>query len=215
MGTSATERLAALERGDAELSKRAKALDAVLGNIEVQARGADGSWATVGEVGETGPIATDVKLVQLPDGVEARSLRLRLTRGHWRLGWIALARVPGPAKAQRVRPSAVRRVRGSFADAEALDRLRRSDRKLITFPGDEYAIDYDLPVPPERAELLLDAKGYYLEWMRQEWLKEESPVAAALLLYAPRQAMVILAPRFHEMEPNMERMFWESRYAPR
>ncbi len=215
MGTTATERLAELERGDAELSERARALDRVLGNIEVQARGAGGDWATVGEIGETGPIATDVKLVRLPDGVDARSLRLRLTRGHWRLGWIALARVPGPATAHRVRPSAVRRVRGRFADAEALSRLRRPDRQLLTFPGDEYAIDYELPVPPARAELLLDAKGYYLEWMRTEWMKDESPVAAALLLYAPRQAMVILAPRFAAMEPNMERMFWESRYAPR
>ncbi|HTM23261.1 MAG TPA: hypothetical protein VL172_22220, partial [Kofleriaceae bacterium] len=169
-------------------------------------------WQTVGELDETGPIASDVQLVRLPPDVDARRLRLRLTRGHWRLGMIALGRLDGPARVTRLVPQQV--LTGGRPDPAALAGLR-GERPLITFPGDAHELVYQLPGAPADTELLLSSRGYYLEWMRQEWLADENPLAAALLLHAPDVALRWLAPRFKAMEPRMESLFWRSRYAPR
>ena len=54
-------------------------------------------------------------------------------------------------------------------------------------PGDELQLDYRLPEHPERLELFLEARGYYLEWMRREWMAETNPRAAARLLLDPER----------------------------
>ena len=56
-------------------------------------------------------------------------------------------------------------------------------------------------------------RGYYLEWIRKEWLAEESKARAALMLYAPSLALRVLAPDFKRHESEMDRVFWGSRYA--
>jgi hypothetical protein len=49
--------------------------------------------------------------------------------------------------------------------------------------------------------------------MRTEWMAEEDPVQAAFMFRHPRLALSYLAPRFKELEPEMESHFWGSRYA--
>ena len=59
----------------------------ILGRIEVLVQDSDGNWQVVDEVGEHGPLATDIYLVHLPESVarENNKIRLRLTKGTWRL----------------------------------------------------------------------------------------------------------------------------------
>jgi hypothetical protein len=83
---------------------------------------------------------------------------------------------------------------------------------VVSLPGDAYEYHYVLPPEPERYELFLESRGYYLEWMRKEWEKEESQWRAALMLYQPGLALRLLAPAFKKVEPEIERLFWESRY---
>jgi hypothetical protein len=211
MGREATAQLAKLERGDPALRDKIKGIHSILGGIEIQVPAAGGGWRTIGEVDETGPIATDVQLVELPAGTDVRRVRLRMTRGHWRLGYVAVARLDGRARATRLQPVSVRSKDGN--DDEARDALLDPDRALTTLPGDAYTLVYELPGDPASTELFLDSRGYYLEWMREEWMKEESRVGAAMMLYTPGLALRFLAPKFKKMEPEMERLFWSSRYA--
>lgn len=210
MGRNASAWLAALERDD-RVRGRANALGDVLGGIEVQARDARGRWRTLGETRETGPLATDVRVIPLaglPRG--ATHLRLRLTRGHWRIDYLALARLD-----RRVRPvvlDPVRVLKHGAEDTGALDLLRDTTRALVTFPGDDYTLEYELPEPFASQELFLQSRGYYLEWMRAEWLAEENPERAAAMFTNPRRAMRDLAPAFKKQEASMERAFWDSRY---
>jgi hypothetical protein len=44
-------------------------------------------------------------------------------------------------------------------------------------------------------------------------MADENPVAAAVMFFAPAVALRILAPKFKAMEPQMETLFWKSRYA--
>jgi hypothetical protein len=210
MGRNASAWLAALEQNDA-VRGRANALGDVLGGIEVQAQDARGRWKTVGETRETGPLATDVRVVPLT-GLRPGTtrLRLRLTRGHWRIDYLALARLD-----RRVEPvvlDPVRVKKGGADDPGALALLRDTTRPLVTFPGDDYTFEYELPEPFASQELFLQSRGYYLEWMRAEWLAEENPARAAAMFMNPRRAMRELAPAFKKQEAGMERAFWDSRY---
>ena len=83
----------------------------------------------------------------------------------------------------------------------------------MTVPGDTCRIVYELPGDAEGYELFLESRGYYWEWIREEWLREEDPAALVRLLLQPEAALRELAPRFKAVEPEMEDVFWGSRYA--
>jgi hypothetical protein len=99
-------------------------------------------------------------------------------------------------------------------DAGALAALLDSTRVLTTLPGDRYALRYHVPGTGEY-DVFLDSQGYYLEWMRQEWMQEENPAALAEMFLAPGAAMKRLAPEFKKIEGGREASFWSSRYERR
>jgi hypothetical protein len=57
-------------------------------------------------------------------------------------------------------------------------------------------LECDLPADGEGLELFLEARGYYLEWMRQAWLDEESDWKLAKLFTRPASALRDLAPAY-------------------
>jgi hypothetical protein len=212
MGRSAGEWFAALECGDARTLAQARAADLMLGDIEVELRDATGRWVTAGRYAELGPLATDVQVVPLPTaGPGPVRVRLTLTRGAWRLDEVALARLGPPAEPLRLEPERV--LRDAAEDAGALAALRGAARPLTTLPGDSFTLIYRLPGDAGTYEFFLQSRGYYLEWMRQEWLAEEDPERLALLFLDPRASLRQLAPEFKRWEPGMETAFWGSRYA--
>ncbi len=86
---------------------------------------------------------------------------------------------------------------------------------MSTLPGDEYTLVYPLPGLESDYEFFLESRGYYLEWMRAEWIAEENPLRAAQLFLDPASALKTMAPEFKQVEADMERVFWSSRYEPR
>lgn len=217
LGHHSTSMLAALTPADRKGLVGAAGIAALLGGIDVQFQDADGHWKTAGSFHETGPIATDVQVVPLPAGARAGHIRLRLTQGNWRLNYVALARLGKAVTPAHLRPREVDR-RGA-PDPDALARLRDPERTLVTYPGDRYRVRYELPKSlasaPGKVDLFLDARGYYLEWMRKKWVAEQNLPLALYMLASPRQALKLLAPAFKKVEPKIEQMFWNSRYAPR
>ena len=85
-------------------------------------------------------------------------------------------------------------------------------KALTTLPGDVYTLVYQLPKDFESYELFLESRGYYLEWIREEWLSDENPALAAMMLFNPERALRVLAPEFKKIEVDMEKKFWGSRY---
>ena len=211
MGRSAGQWLATLQRGDIRVREQSQSLGRVLGGIEVQALDSSDGWITVGQTQETGPLASDVRVVPLPRLRPGTTrLRLRLTRGHWRIDYLALARLTDRVSPVRLDPVMVRR--GKTVDPQALALLNDSSRTLVALPGDEYTLVYRLPEDFARYELFLESRGYYLEWMRQEWLTEEDPARAMMMFLRPSDALRALAPEFKAREADMEAAFWRSRY---
>jgi hypothetical protein len=211
MGRSAGEYLAALERGDRSTLAQAQEIGRRIGGIRILQSDGDDEWQEVGKIYETGPIATDVRLLPLaPAHGKSQRVRLELTRGAWRLDWIALAALGPRVEPSRLPPVAA--YRGESPDGEALAALLDPARSLTTFPGDEYTLVYHLPADYMNVEVFLESRGYYLEWMRPEWLAEENPLRAAALFFDPEGSLQALAPEYKRIEPEMERLFWSSRY---
>jgi hypothetical protein len=93
--------------------------------------------------------------------------------------------------------------------------LQPAPDPLVTRPGDVYTYAFSLPRDVARYELFLESQGYYLEWMRDEWLAEENRARAAQLVSNPEQLLRDVAPEFKRQESSMEALFWGSRYARR
>ena len=220
LGTRAPAWLASVEQGGAATARAPfRSIQGTLGglDIEVEQAGSD-AWSVTSTPFETGPIAIDTRLVRLDRRALASGrpikVRLAMTRGYTRIDRVALAGVRGPVVPQRIRPSDVHR-RGA-PDPEALRDLLDPGRTLVTLPGDTCAIRYRLPTALARApgdyEWFLEGRGYYLEWIRQQWLAEENPGRAFGLLMSPHDALRALAPEYARGEAAREETFWNSRY---
>ncbi|RKU06829.1 hypothetical protein C6503_25045 [Candidatus Poribacteria bacterium] len=211
MGRYAGQWIAALERGDPNLEKAVTGIGQTLGGIELLLQDDTGKWVSIAEVKETGPLATDVHLVKLPPIKHPRvNIRLRLTKGHWRLDAVKFVKLGEQLDPVRLAPVAVNQDGVSADEAHQL----LTDRKtaLTTLPGDVYTLVYQLPKDFANYELFLESRGYYLEWMREEWLVDENPALAAMMLFNPERALRVLAPEFKKIEVDMEKKFWRSRY---
>ena len=209
LGRSASDALAALERADATIGGGFSRLRDAVGGIEVLAETASGEWVAAGDVREMGPLATDIVVVPLPADATGR-VRLRMARGHWRIDYLASARLGARVEPVGIEPRSVTRA-GKFQSTE--DSL--TTLPLTTLPGDVYIYTFLLPNGAARDELFLESQGYYLEWMRDEWLSEENPARAAQLVLDPEQLLRDVAPEFKKQEAGMEALFWGSRYARR
>lgn len=214
LGTDAPHWLAALASGGQTARDRVDGLGRLLGRIEVLVPDSAAGWLPIGSVGETGPLASDTKVVPLPHtDRQTIRLRLRLTRGLWRIDYLALAKLGEPLQPVRVPPTRVERA--NRPDSAAWRALVDTTQSLVSLPGDAYDLVYRLPNQPEQLELFLESRGYYLEWMRREWLPEQNLASAAQILLDPGAALRTLAPPFKRQEPEMERLFWNSRYVRR
>ena len=211
LGTYAPPALAALATGGLAARERVGGIGRLLGKIEVLVPDSAGGWVLAGSTGETGPLAADTKVVPIPRSASQQiRIRLQLTRGLWRIDHLALAQLGEPLRPLRLPPAQVQR--NGREDSAALRALVDTGKSLVTLPGDAYDIEYQLPPRPEQYELFLESRGYYLEWMRREWLAEENLALAAQILLDPAGAVRTLAPAFKRREPELERLFWSSRY---
>jgi len=212
LGHEAVPCLAAMSRGNGGLADRYRKFGKILGGIEVLVKGVDGEWKSSGNIYETGPLATDVHLLPLPEiGGENVDVRLQLSKGGWRIDQISLVKLAGTVEGMRIRPSLVEH--NGTVDNDALAALLDSTSMLATIPGDSVTITYQLPQNYTELELFLESRGYYLEWIRDEWLAEENPAMAAVAITDPDRMLRIMAPKYKEVESEMEQLFWSSRYA--
>jgi hypothetical protein len=211
LGSTAGYFAARIESGDYALKKHVNKLWELLGGIEVFVQNLNGGWTKVSQVEEMGPIASDVHLIELPEtGAPTLKVKLRLTKGLWRIDYLALTKLEQNLEPIKIKPSLVIRENGTYNNLES--QLTDTLKPLITLPGDIYNLHYVLPCNSKDFEVFLCSKGYYIEWMRETWLQEESRKRASLMFGFPRLFMRMAAMDFKKIEPTMEDNFWRSRY---
>lgn len=203
--------MAEVERGNKKMQGHLTKIWDMLGPIEVFLQNDRDKWIKAGEIDEMGPIVADLRLLKLPyhSGNEMK-IRLRMTRGLWRIDQLGLIGTDQPVEPIRLPPSRV--FKDSLEDPHALDLLLDTAEYLVTMPGDSYDLLYDLPEISQDYEFFLFSRGYYMEWMREQWLAEEDQYKMAMMFAFPKHYLKMMAPEFKKIEPGMEEMFWNSRY---
>ncbi|HVO76748.1 MAG TPA: hypothetical protein VMT60_02065, partial [Candidatus Bathyarchaeia archaeon] len=210
MGNEVGHWFAQIERG--KVAQAQNPIQKILGGIEVLVPDSSGAWRVADVIAEYGPLATDVHLVPLGRRcLDPVRIRLRMTKGDWRIDYAALAALSRPVEPVRVQPYAA--LKDGRLDDTVLAVLRDPGQALTTLPGDAYVLMYHLPDTPVNYQLFLESRGYYLEWIRREWIAEENPSLLAEMFFNPQAALTRLAPEFKRVENGMEDSFWRSRYA--
>lgn len=201
---------AGIENGNQLMKNRVQKLWDKLGVIEIYMKNKAGKWEKVGEVDEMGPIASDLHLVKLPEGMpENTEFKLKMTQGLWRIDYLAMGEIVSNESPVVIQPEFI--LKDETRNEESLKLLTDTAEYLVTYPGDSYLLQYPLP-DSAKYEFFLDSKGYYLEWMRDEWLAEQDLKKARLMFAFPGWFMRKAAKPFKETEAEMEDKFWGSRY---
>lgn len=175
------------------------------------------NWQFVQKVHETGPLAKNHQIIPLPPHLinigEAIKVKLSMAKGLWRLDYAGLAEIKEMAVPVKLSPSKL--VSLARPNAKTVDRLVADDEKyLVTFPGDEYMLEYEMPILDKgrEHELFIASKGYYLEWIRSDWLADKDPKKIKRLLMGNKATWHSLARTYKEVESEMESIFWNSKY---
>jgi hypothetical protein len=176
------------------------------------------AWRLAQNVHETGPLAKNLQIIPLPTNSvrpgENLKVKLTMAKGLWRLDYAGLAEIK--EKVEPIKLSPIGLTSLAQPNTKTLDRLTADDEKyLVTFPGDEYLLEYDMPPlkDDEAHEVFLAAKGYYLEWIRTDWLANKDPKKIRKLLMGNKRTWHNLARAYKEAEPGMEQVFWNSKYS--
>lgn len=166
----------------------------------------------VAYVPSSGPIAWRSMAVVLPVTSAGRMhVRLEFPADEWRIDQVAVAStMRRPAE----RPVTLSEVRGADErpNAEALRQLRDSDdRYLEVLPGRRFSIRFDVGVPPSDSSrtYLLASQGYYLEWIRPQWVRKAGMTPPS---FTPSDSALVAAMRLWQpAKDSLDRRFHESR----
>jgi hypothetical protein len=92
-----------------------------------------------------------------------------------------------------------------------LSEIQNPKKHLISMPGSEFKFNFTLPYPDKDYELFLYSKGYYLEWMRESWIKEKNLMKLKQMVDNPKKYLRAEAKSYKQYETTMEEEFWNSK----
>ncbi len=194
-----------------------------LSGATVEVKGTRG-WQRVGRIADAGPIAWKESALPLPnEAVQAGTLWVRLifTTGAWALDYLALH--PGyPNAIQETRilqPIEILASEDSLVPPELLNVLNtQDDAYLVLYPTQQYHLVFQAPPasPGSQWVYILKIRGYYTEWLREEWLPstQEDIVTAYHLLQDPSKARAYFQGIWAQKRAWMPKAFWRSRLNP-
>ncbi len=213
MGHMAGDFLAGLSHLDGRGQSIGDVLKNELGGINVYLwHSGPKEWVFQGSFYETGPIAINHQMLPLSQEAildDTIMVKLELNRGMWRLDYLMLTEIIKESEPLVIRPAGVSE--GGRAGGRHLEYLLDDNTHLVSTPGDVYRIRYELPADYPEYALFLAAKGYYLIWNREEWLREKDLRSLYQMRYHPRRYLRRQAEAYKEYEKTMEDLFWKSR----
>lgn len=172
-------------------------------------------WDLVDEIYETGPIAKNLVIVPLPDASrnsDKLDIRIEMAQGSWRIDYLGLATIKEEVHPINIQPGSIETINGNDYSVEKV--LFDDDEYMVTLPGNEYVLNFDLPQASDgkNHELFLESKGYYLEWMRDEWLENADPKRLRKFLMNDKKVWRELSEDYKRYELELEEHFWNSKY---
>lgn len=173
-------------------------------------------WQYLDELFETGPIASNLVIVPIQHVIPQNKklkVKVEITKGLWRIDYLGLVPILSNAQANVSIPSILEAIDG---ENYPIEKIQADDKDyLVTLPGNEYQITFELPElqADQEYELFLSSKGYYLEWVREDWIRGKDLVKLKKMLLNDDATWFQLAKEYKSMESEMETVFWGSKYS--
>jgi len=182
-------------------------------SIRVERRDGD-STHDVARIDPTGPIAWHQVAQRIPvHAGENVHLRFSFLPDNWVIDWIGVSFDAAEAqRAEEIAPGALSCARiGQRANAADLG--KRDKAYLITSPGDHCMVKFAVGPPPGAMQrnYFLRSRGFYIEWLREEWLAESlrNPNGEK---FEPNDATIVrTAQRWLSEKPALEAQFFNTR----
>lgn len=211
MGDEAGDLFAKLERGELPSDQPGSGIKKQLGDIDIYTWNENSNeWDFQGGFYETGPIAFNSQLLPLKSkGNSSVKLKIILNQGLWRINSASLVSLVKTVKPAEVLPSGVSSK--GIQNENALKSLLKQGDYLLSLPGNAVQISFTMKDRPGNYELFLYSKGYYLEWMRENWLKDKNMAKLRQLFFSPENYLKDEAGNYKVYETTMEETFWNSR----
>jgi len=150
-----------------------------------------GEYRPVAKLADTGPIAWNEVAVPLPAAQDGKlRVRLSFVADNWRIDQVALASRTGKATVRTIPLAQVHSASGD-EHSRARDNLSAADDVyVVTVPGDRLRLQFDVGTAPPGLERdwFLAAEGYYIEWMRRDWLQSTTSAS-----FVPNDAALLAA----------------------
>ncbi len=212
MGDEAGDILAKAE-GNTELKNKLKGgIKKELGNIDVYMWDEQTKkWIFQDGFFETGPIAINRQIIPLKNDESGSTIKLKLVinKGLWRMDYAALTNIKEKIMPLEILPASI--LNKGKLDNRALGLITDPDKYLISMPGCEYNFNFLLPDQNQDYELFLCSKGYYLEWMREHWIKDKNLLKLKQMIDNPKRYLKVEAKEYKLYETTMEQEFWNSK----
>lgn len=173
------------------------------------------SFSDVATVSATGPIAWHDVAVVLPKtaGLEAR-IRISFLPDNWMIDWVDVGfESRSPAVIQSISPDKI----DDFSPAEtntALTNIQEKDSDyLLTYPGENHTLFFpaDPPAPGTERTCFLQSKGFYIEWLRENWFNSESVEMPSSSFEPGDSATMQTAKLWLQNRASLERLFDETK----
>jgi len=183
-----------------------------LGNIDIYAWNEQtNNWEYQNGFYETGPIAINRQFIPLQN-IQSNSkikIKLVLNKGLWRMDYASLTNIKKQVAPIEISPSTITH-KGTL-DNIALSEINSPDKYLLSMPGSEYKFKFTLPRANTDYDFFLYSKGYYLEWMREHWIKDKDLLKLKQMVDNPKKYLREEAESYKQYEATMEKAFWNSK----
>lgn len=211
MGDNVSDVFAFLE-SDEKMRNKFDATTKELGGIECYIwNEKTNSWAIQSKIKETGPIAINRQFIPLRNAQPGAKVKIKLVlnKGLWRLDYASLTNIKKQVTPIEISPSTITN-KGKL-DNIALSKINSPDKYLLSMPGSEYRFNFTLPSTNTDYDLFLYSKGYYLEWMREHWIKDKDLQKLKQMVDNPKEYLRKEAESYKQYEATMEQEFWNSK----
>lgn len=212
MGDEVSDIFAGIEKNKDTKAKLDGGLKKELGDIDIyQWNTNNSSWEKINGFYETGPIAINRQIIPLKNISNTKDIKLKLVlnKGLWRMDYVALTNILQKVTPIEIEANAI--LNKGILDQSALNDLNSDKKRLISMPGSEYKFNFILPKENTDYELFLYTKGYYLEWMRDQWIKDKDLFKLYQMVNTPKKYLKDEAKNYKKYETNMEQEFWNSK----
>ena len=183
-----------------------------LGNIDIYVwNEQNNNWEYQNGFYETGPIAINRQFIPLQNRQSNSKIKIKLVlnKGLWRMDYASLTNIKKQVSPIEISPSTITN-KGKL-DNIALSEINSPDKYLLSMPGSEYKFNFTLPSANTDYDFFLYSKGYYLEWMREHWIKDKDLLKLKQMVDNPKKYLREEAESYKQYEATMEHQFWNSK----